>query len=156
LKGILDRTMDGVNMVNAPYLAKERDIEVKESKSNEIHDYTSTIRVQVKTKTGGRDITGSVFGKGDPRIVKFDDFYFEAVFSKYMLVMNNKDVPGVIGNIGNVLGKNGINVAGFHLGRVAEKDRAMAVINVDTPPNNETLRALRETPNIIEVNSVVL
>jgi D-3-phosphoglycerate dehydrogenase len=156
LKGVLDRTMEGVNMVNAPYLAKERDIEVKESRSNEIHDYTSTIRVQVKTKAGGRDITGSVFGKGDPRIVKFDDYYFEAVFSKYMLIMNNMDVPGVIGNIGNVLGKNGINVAGFHLGRVAVKDKAMAVINVDTPPTNETLRALRETPNILEVNSVIL
>ncbi|OGW23572.1 MAG: phosphoglycerate dehydrogenase, partial [Nitrospinae bacterium RIFCSPLOWO2_12_FULL_47_7] len=113
LKGALERTIEGVNMVNAPYLAKERDIEVKESKSNEIHDYTSTIRVQIKTKTGGRDITGSVFGKGDPRIVKFDDFYFEAVFSKHMLILHNMDVPGVIGNLGNILGKGGINIAGF-------------------------------------------
>lgn len=155
LKGVLERSIDGVNMVNAPYLAKERDIEVKESKSNEIHDYTSTIRVQVKTKAGGRDVTGSIFGKGDPRIVKFDDFYFEAVFSKHMLILHNKDVPGVIGNLGNVLGKNGINIAGFHLGRIAEKGKAMAVINIDTPPTNETLRQLKETPNVVEVHSVM-
>lgn len=156
LKGLLDRSIEGVNMVNAPYLAKDRDIEVKESKSNEIHDYTSSIRVQVKTKTGVRDITGSIFGKGDPRIVKFDDFYFEAIFSKHMLIMHNMDVPGVIGNLGNVLGKNGINIAGFHLGRIAEKGKAMAVINIDSQPGNETLKQLKDTPNVLEVHSVTL
>lgn len=156
LKGVLDRSIEGVNMVNAPYLAKERGIEVQESKSNEIINYASTIQVQVKTKDGTRDITGSVFGKGDPRVVKFDDFYFEAVFSKHMLIMHNMDVPGVIGNLGNVLGKNGINIAGFHLGRMAEKGKAMAVINIDTPPTSETLKQLRNTPNVLDVHSVAL
>ena len=143
-------------MVNAPFIAKERGIEVQELKSNEIKDYTSTIQVRVTTKQGARDITGSIFGKGDPRIVRFDEFYFEAVISKHMLILSNKDVPGVIGKLGNVLGKNNINIAGFHLGRLEKTGNAVAVINIDSPPTSETLRELRETPNVVEVYSVVL
>ena len=156
LKGLLTRSMEGINMVNAPFIAKERGIEVQEMKSNEIKDYTSTIQVRVTTKLGARDITGSIFGKGDPRIVKFDEFYFEAVISKHMLILSNKDVPGVIGKLGNVLGKNNINIAGFHLGRLEKTGNAVAVINIDSPPTSETLRELRETPNVVEVYSVIL
>ena len=156
LKGLLTRSMEGINMVNAPFIAKERGIEVQELKSNEIKDYTSTIQVQVTTKQGTRNITGSIFGKGDPRIVRFDEYNFEAVISKHMLILSNKDVPGVIGKLGNILGKNNINIAGFHLGRLEKTGNAVAVINIDSPPTSETLRELRETPNVVEVYSVVL
>lgn len=156
LKGLLAGSVDGINMVNAPFIAKERGIEVEESKSNEIKDYTSTIQLQVKTKERTRQLTGSIFGKGDPRIVLFDDYYFEAVLSKHMLILTNKDVPGVIGNLGNVLGKHHINIAGFSLGRLEEKGTAVSVVNIDSPPTNETLRDLRDTPNILEVHSIVL
>ena len=156
LKGLLTRSMEGINMVNAPFIAKERGIEVQELKSNEIKDYTSTIQVQVTTKQGARDITGSIFGKGDPRIVRFDEYNFEAVISKHMLILSNKDVPGVIGKLGNILGEHNINIAGFNLGRLEKTGNAVSVINIDTPPTSETLRELRETPNVVEVHSVVL
>jgi len=156
LKGLLSRNIEGINMVNAPFIAKERDIEVKESKSSEVHEYTSTIQVTAKTKNGERSITGSVFGKGDSRVVKFDEFYFEAVLSKHMLVLNNTDVPGVIGNLGSVLGTNNINIAGFHLGRIKDGDKAVAVINIDSPPTSETIRAIRDIPSILNVHSVTL
>ncbi len=156
LKGLLCSTIDGINMVNAPFIAKERNIEVNELKSNEIKDYTSTIQVEVTTKDGSREITGSIFGKGDPRIVKFDDYYFEAVISKNMLVLRNKDVPGVIGNLGNVLGKHNINIAGFHLGRLNAEGDAVAVINIDSAASQEALDELKATPNVVEVNSVEL
>jgi len=156
LKGIFTGSIEGVNMVNAPFIAKERGIEVQESKSNEIKDYTSTIQVDIITEKNSRSITGSIFGKGDSRIVKFDDYYFEAVISKHMLILMNQDVPGVIGNLGKILGENKINIAGFHLGRITEKDKAVAVINIDSPPTSEALRALRETPNILEVHSVTV
>ncbi|MFQ5443473.1 MAG: phosphoglycerate dehydrogenase [Nitrospinales bacterium] len=156
LKGLFTRSIDGVNMVNAPYMAKERGVEVQESKSNEILDYTSSIRVKVCTDKGERDICGSIFGKGDPRMVKFDDYYLEAIFSKHMLVLTNKDVPGVIGNLGRVLAENKINIAGFHLGRLAEKGEAVSVVNIDSPVSSKTLRELRELPSILEVFSVTL
>jgi D-3-phosphoglycerate dehydrogenase len=73
-----------------------------------------------------------------------------------MLILSNKDVPGVIGKLGNVLGKNNINIAGFHLGRLEKAGKAVSVINIDSPPTSETLRELRETPNVVEVHSIVL
>ena len=156
LKGLLTRTIDGINMVNAPFIAKDRGIEVKESKSTEVHEYTSTIQVIAKTKEGERSVTGSVFGKGDSRVVKFDEFYFEAVLSKHMLVLNNMDVPGVIGNLGNILGANDINIAGFHLGRVKEGGKAVAILNIDSAPTSETIKALLEVSGILNVNTITL
>ncbi len=156
LKGLFNRSLDGVNMVNAPFLAKERGIEVQESKSNEVHEYTSTVQVQVTAKDITRQVTGSIFGKGDSRIVQFDDYNMEAVLSKNMLILQNTDVPGVIGNLGNILGKNNLNIAGFHLGRQEGKGKAIAIINIDSPPTTETLRELRSTSNILSVHSVTL
>ena len=143
-------------MVNAPFIAKDRGIEVKESKSTEVYEYTSTIRVTAKTNKGARSVTGSVFGKGDSRIVQFDEFYFEAVLSKHMLVLTNMDVPGVIGQLGSVLGANNINIAGFHLGRIKEGDKAVAVINIDSAPDGATIQALREIPGVLNVSTVIL
>ena len=73
-----------------------------------------------------------------------------------MLVLNNMDVPGVIGNLGNILGKHNLNIAGFHLGRVENGGKAVAIINIDSPPKTEALMELRNTTNIIEVHSVTL
>ena len=156
LKGLLNRSIDGVNMVNAPFIAKERGVEVQESRSNEVHEYTSTVQVQVTTQNRTHRVTGSIFGKGDSRIVQFDEYKLEAVLSKNMLVLNNIDVPGVIGNLGNVLGKHNLNIAGFHLGRIEDGGKAVAIINIDSPPSTEALRELRNTANIINVNSVTL
>ncbi|QPJ60934.1 MAG: phosphoglycerate dehydrogenase [Candidatus Nitronauta litoralis] len=155
LKGLFESSIDGVNMVNAPFLAKERGVQVEETKSNEIKDYTNVIEVTVETKENSWTVAGSIFGKGDPRIVKVNDTSFEALITKHMLVLRNKDVPGVIGNLGSALGENKINIAGFHLGRLDSGD-AISVINIDTPPTSETLRKLREISNIIEVYSVGL
>jgi D-3-phosphoglycerate dehydrogenase / 2-oxoglutarate reductase len=143
-------------MVNAPFIAKERGIEVQESKSNEVHEYTNTVQVQIISENGTRKVTGSIFGKGDSRIVQFDEYHMEAVLSKNMLVLNNMDVPGVIGNLGNILGKNNLNIAGFHLGRQKEEGKAISIVNIDSPPTSETLRELRNTPHILSVHSVTL
>jgi len=156
LKGLLTRTIDDINRVNAPFIAKDRGIKIKESKSTEVHEYTSTIQVIAKSKEGKRSVMGSVFGKGDSRIVKFDEFHFEAVLSKNMLVLNNTDVPGVIGEMGNVLGANNINIAGFHLGRVKEGGKAVAVINIDTPPTSKTIETLLKISGILNVNTITL
>ncbi|HIE43089.1 MAG TPA: phosphoglycerate dehydrogenase [Nitrospinaceae bacterium] len=156
LKGLFNRSLEGINMVNAPFIAKERGIEVQESKSNEVHEYTSTVQVKVTSKSITRQVTGSIFGKGDSRIVQFDDYHMEAVLSKNMLVLQNMDVPGVIGHLGNTLGKNNLNIAGFHLGRQEEQGKAIAILNIDSPPTTETLRDLRNTSNILSVHSVTL
>ena len=156
LKGLFNHSIDGVNMVNAPFIAKERGIEVQESISNEVHEYTSTVQVQITSENGTRSVTGSIFGNGDSRIVQIDEYSMEAILSKDMLVLNNMDVPGVIGNLGKVLGENNLNIAGFHLGRQKEKGKAIAIVNIDSQPTAETLKELRNTTHILSVNSVTL
>jgi D-3-phosphoglycerate dehydrogenase len=156
LKGLFNHSIDGVNMVNAPFIAKERGIEVQESISNEVHEYTSTVQVQITSENGTRSVTGSIFGNGDSRIVQIDEYSMEAILSKDMLVLNNMDVPGVIGNLGKVLGKNNLNIAGFHLGRQKEKGKAIAIVNIDSQPTAETLKELHNTTHILSVNSVTL
>ena len=156
LKGLLNRNIDGVNMVNAPFIAKERGVEVQESKSNEVHEYTNTVQVKVTTQKGTHQVTGSIFGKGDSRITQLEEYSLEGVLSKNMLVLNNMDVPGVIGNLGNILGKHNLNIAGFHLGRMEDGGKAVAIINIDSPPTTEALRELRDTANILNVHSVSL
>ena len=156
LKGLFNRSIDGINMVNAPFIAKERGVEVQESISNEVNEYTSTVQVQITSENETRSVTGSIFGKGDSRIVQLDEYFMEAILSKNMLVLNNMDVPGVIGNLGNILGKNNLNIAGFHLGRQKEKGKAISIVNVDSSPTTETLMKLRNTSHILSVNSVTL
>jgi len=156
LKGLFNHSIDGVNMVNAPFIAKERGIELQESISNEVHEYTSTVQLQITSENGTRSVTGSIFGNGDSRIVQIDEYSMEAILSKDMLVLNNMDVPGVIGNLGKVLGKNNLNIAGFHLGRQKEKGKAIAIVNIDSQPTAETLKELRNTTHILSVNSVTL
>ena len=158
IKGLLAENVEGVNMVNAPFLAKERGIEIEEAKSSELGDYSSTILVQVTGENGTRVVTGSLIGKESPRIVKVDDFSFEAEFSKNMLVMANDDKPGVIGKIGTILGNNGVNIAGFHLGRLPSNGRAKAlsVINIDGCLESEALDDLKSIGDILQVYSVTI
>ena len=156
LKGLFNNSIDGVNMINAPFIAKERGLEVQESISNEVHEYTSTVQVQITSENGTRCVTGSIFGNGDSRIVQLDEYHMEAILSKDMLVLKNMDVPGVIGSLGEVLGKNNVNIAGFHLGRQKEEGKAIAIVNIDSRPTAETLRELRNTTHILSVNSVTL
>ena len=137
-------------------MQKKEGLKCKSHTSNEVHEYTSTVQVQITSENGTQSVTGSIFGKGDSRIVRFDEYNMEAVLSKNMLVLKNMDVPGVIGNLGTILGKNNLNIAGLHLGRQGERDKAVAIINIDSPPSKEALRELRDIAHILSVDSVTL
>ena len=120
LTGLLKKSLpEHVNVVNAPYLAKERGIRVSETISSDVEDYSSLITVELTTDKSKRQVAGTLFGRKEPRIVRVDDYRLEAVPSGYMLVFSNQDTPGVIGKIGTILGSNQINIAGMQLGRVA-------------------------------------
>ena len=93
---------------------------------------------------------------GIPESYNLTNTSMEAILSKDMLVLNNMDVPGVIGNLGKVLGKNNLNIAGFHLGRQKEEGKAIAIVNIDSQPTAETLKELRNTTHILSVSNVTL
>ncbi len=157
LKGILTPAMEtSVNYVNAPVVARERGIKVVESKSSRASDFASSITVRVKTKDKEVEVEGAIFGSNNPRIVKINNFYLEAVPEGYILILHNRDVPGVVGAVGTLLGQKGINIAGLELGREKVGGMAISFIHVDDVVPKEILEALRSLPNIVTAELVKL
>jgi len=159
LKGLLGPTRDveTVNYVNAPLIAEEQGIRVTEGRTK--RDVNFTNKVTVYFGSGGRQncLVGVVFGKdGPPRLVRLNNYFFEAILEGDMLIMENLDKPGTIGAIGFLLGENNINIAGFHLGRDQEGGKAVAFINVDNPVPREVLVKASELPNILSVKQIAL
>ncbi len=157
LKGILTPAMESsVNYVNAPMVARERGIKVVESKSSRASDFASSITVKVKTKDKEIEVGGAIFGSNNPRIVKINNFYLEAVPEGHILILHNRDVPGVVGAVGTLLGEKGINIAGIELGREKVGGEAISLIHVDDAIPKESLDTLRSLPNIITAELVKL
>ncbi|HEY7321941.1 MAG TPA: phosphoglycerate dehydrogenase [Candidatus Binatia bacterium] len=157
LKGMLTPVMEsGVNYVNAPLVARERGIKIVESKGEHAGDFASSITVKAKAKNQDLEVEGAIFGSKYPRIVRVNNFYLEAVPEGYILILHNKDVPGVVGTVGSILGKNGINIAGMELGRSEKGGNAISFTHVDEPVFKKALDELRALPQIVSAELVKL
>ncbi len=157
IKGLLEPVIpETVNFVNAPLIAKERGIEVKETKSPEAGDYHSMLTLRVKANGKSHYVEGTLYGKKDPRLVKVDEFPVEIIPEGIMLYIHNHDRPGVIGNIGSTLGKNNINIARMHFGREKPGGMAISVVSVDQDVPEDVLKEIRALPNIVDVKVVRL
>ncbi len=141
---------DSVNYVNAPLLAVQRGIRVREMTSSATEDFTSLITVNVKTDEGVNTIAGTLFNKA-PRIVQIGRHRIEVSPSRYMIVTNHLDIPGVIGNVGTLLGKNKINIAGMQVGRESIGGEAVMVIQVDNPVPKEIIEEMKKLHPIAAV-----
>src|ERR671922_2259735 len=131
LKGFLTPVMEyAVNYVNAPVVAKERGIKIVESKGERAGDFASSITVKAKNGKDNLEVEGAIFGAKHPRIVRVNSFYLEAVPEGYILVLQNRDVPGVVGAVGTILGNNAINIAGMELGRSEKGGNAISFTHV--------------------------
>ena len=147
LKGVLSFAMgETVNYVNAPFIAQERGIKVVQSKSEITRDFASYINVRSRTAGEETEIEGALFGTNNPRIVRLNDFYFEAVPEATSWSPTNHDVPGVVGAMGALLGDNGINIAGLELGREKGRRPRISFIRVDNPVPREVLDRFRRCP----------
>ncbi len=153
LKPILQET---VNYVNAPILAKEREIKVAETKESSIGDYTNLITITLVTDKGAYTVSGTLFGKANARIVKINTFDVEVQLTDEMLVFSNIDRPRVIGDIGCLLGESGINISGMQFGSEKPGGKAISVLNIDSKINNDILGKLKRLPNVVTVTSVSL
>jgi D-3-phosphoglycerate dehydrogenase len=146
----------GVTLVNARSVASERGIEVIESRSTRTRDYTSLISVKVQSDGEDHLVEGAVFQRSVPRIVLVDGVAVEAPLEGTMIVLCNSDKPGVIGDVGTILGRHGVNIATFALGR--DGDRAVGVVIVDEPPDKPVpevvLDELRQLSTIREARIV--
>jgi D-3-phosphoglycerate dehydrogenase / 2-oxoglutarate reductase len=150
LRGLLGHLLEsGVNYVNAPAIARERGIKVIESRAPQMSDYLNAIAVQTRTATRTLSVEGAVFGAGTVRVVKIDGFRMEAVPEGHILMLHNRDVPGVVGQVGTLLGERGINIAGIELGRERIGGMALSLIHVDDAVGTDVLDALRQLPQIV-------
>ncbi len=157
IKGFLTPILEEtVNFVNAPFIAKERGIEVKELKSTDEGDYQSMVALRVKAKDKVSYFAGTLFSKKDPRIVYIDTFKVEIVPEGELLFMYNNDKPGVIGNIGKLLGKNNINIARMHFGRETPGGRAISVVSIDAHASSQIIDKIKQLPNILSVKQISL
>ena len=144
----------GITLVNASTVAAERGIEIVESHSTRQRNYTNLISVMLRTTEGERWIEGAVFERSSPRLVLLDGISVEAPLEGTMIVICNTDQPGVIGDVGTVLGRHHVNIATFALGR--DRDRAIGVVIVDetAPIPDAVLDELRQLKAIREVRLV--
>jgi D-3-phosphoglycerate dehydrogenase len=148
LKGLLAVVVDSVNMVNAPIIAKEREINVSETKHARESDYNTLIRVTVKTDKEELYVAGTIFA-AESRIVEVGSVKLEATIGHHMLYINNEDKPGLIGNLGKLLGDAKVNIANFHLGRGKTKTDAIALLEVDTPLSEDLLEKVNKLPSVL-------
>ncbi len=145
-----------VNYVNAPIIAKERGITINESKTSHLEDFANFISLEVTLSKGTHTIIGTLFGKSDPRIVKIDDFFLDAIPKGNLLVVINKDEPGVVGEVGTILGKNKINIAEMTLGRREDHASALTVINIDGDVPQKIIDEIKKSSKIIDVKLIRL
>jgi D-3-phosphoglycerate dehydrogenase len=157
LRGLLGRLLEAsVNYVNAPAIARERGIKVIESRAPETSDYLNALAVQVRTASRTVGVEGAVFGAGTVRLTKIDRFRMEAVPEGHILLLHNRDVPGVVGKIGTLLGESRINIAGLELGRERVGGMALSLIHVDGAVPADVLARLRTLPQIISAQLIEL
>jgi D-3-phosphoglycerate dehydrogenase len=154
LKGVLAASgTDAVSYVNAPQLAQARGIDVQESRTATAHDYVNLITV----RGDGHSLAGSLFGlRDEARLVMVDDHTVDAPPSRYMVVVRNDDRPGVIGMVGTILGRAGVNISDMDVGRSAAGVAALMVISTDQPLPAPVVAELRAAEGILHVATVSL
>lgn len=139
LAGFMRRYSDTVNMVNAPFLAKERGLEVSEIRQTRDGAFNTLIRVSVETEQGTRSVAGTLFGKDAPRLVEIFGIGIEADLDGHMLYVVNDDKPGFIGRIGTLLGSKGINIGTFNLGRRDAGGEAVLLLSLDEEVGHDVI-----------------
>ena len=160
LVGFFDRTVGHVTPINARALAKERGLEIIESRSSRPRNFTSLISVKLHTDQGEHWVEGALFEQAGPRLVLVDGVTVEAPLEGTLIVIRNDDQPGVIGEVGMLLGRHGINIATFALGRGSEG--AVAVVKIDReeaadyPVSKDVLREITEVDAVRHATVITL
>ena len=154
LEGLLHPLVDSVNMVNAPVIARERNIAVRDTRTERTGDYQTLIRLTVTTDRYTRDVAGTLFAGLHPRLVQVKGIKLEAELGRYMLYVTNQDRPGHIGALGNTLGNAGINIASFHLGRAGPGGDAIALVETDQLVVEDVLAEVRALPSVTQAKAL--
>jgi D-3-phosphoglycerate dehydrogenase len=155
VKGLLKPFLgEAVNYVNAEKVAEGRGIEVVRSNHTEIEDYPHLVGVTIEGGGKSVSIDGSLFRDREPRVVRFEGYPLEFRPEGKLLVLENQDVPGVVGQIGTLLAQEGVNIADIHLSR--HEKVAIAVLRLDQEPPAELMKRLADLPEVVSARQVTL
>ena len=154
MAGLLRPLLADVNLVSAPAIAKERGITVSESKQSSKGAFDSYIRLTLKTERQQRSVAGTVFSDGKPRIIQVKGINIHAELAPNVLYVINTDEPGFIGALGSALGKHGINIASFQLGREKPGGDAISLVNIDNQVSPEVLRELETLSQVVQIQQL--
>ncbi|MFO1071827.1 MAG: phosphoglycerate dehydrogenase [Geminicoccaceae bacterium] len=154
LTGLLKPQLASINMVNAPAIAKQRNINVRVVTSEAIEGYQTLLTVEVRTEQGSRAASGTLFQDAEPRLVSFRNIAMEARLGPHMLYVRNQDKPGLIGALGKLLADAEINIATFHLGRDRPGGDAIALVEVDGPIPDYVVGQAAKLPQVLHAQQL--
>ncbi|MGB3768465.1 MAG: phosphoglycerate dehydrogenase [Phormidesmis sp.] len=157
LKGLLSNALqERVNYVNASIEAKERGIRVIETKDTTAEDYTGSLYLSAKGSLGEHSVTGVLLGGSEVRIIDMDNFPINVPPTKYMLFTLHRDMPGIIGKIGSLLGSFNVNIASMQVGRKIVRGDAVMVLSIDDPLPEGIITEIKKEPGIRDAYTVAL
>ena len=157
LKGLFEPILkERVNYVNAALAASGRGVDVLETKMTTNEKRFSMITLKISGKDGIFTASGTVLGQNEIRIVEINGYEFDVSPAQYMLVARNQDKPGMIGQIGTLLGAGRVNIANMQVSRNNKEGRAMMFMSVDSEVSKETLNLLQGIDGITQANLVKL
>jgi len=154
LVGLLEPTSAAVNNINSSSIASSRGIDLSTIKHERRCDYETLIKISINHDKGKRTISGTLIAGNKPRIINIQGIPIESDFPKNALYLRNYDKPGFIGELGNTLGKQNINIASFHLGRRNIGGEAIALVEVDEKVSEKIISQLRSLPQVARVNKI--
>jgi D-3-phosphoglycerate dehydrogenase len=157
-KGLVEcGAAEGVNFVNAPAIAVERGLQVSEAKDRRSPDYTNLITLKTSDKQGELTAAGTVFGpKNRPRLVKIYRHAIDIDPSQHMVFLRYEDVPGMIGNVGTIIGSHKVNIAFMNVGRKKVEGKAVMALALDDPLPAAVLKEISAIPGVAGVRAVEL
>ncbi|KGF72471.1 3-phosphoglycerate dehydrogenase [Neosynechococcus sphagnicola sy1] len=157
LKGLLSHALqERVNYVNASIEAKERGIRVIETRDASIRDYSGSLQLSATGSLGEHSVTGSLLGDNEIRITSVDEFPINVPPARFMLFTLHRDMPGIIGKIGSLLGSFNVNIASMQVGRKIVRGDAVMVLNIDDPLPEGLLEEIMKVPGIRDAYTVML
>ncbi|HEY9908825.1 MAG TPA: phosphoglycerate dehydrogenase [Thermosynechococcaceae cyanobacterium] len=157
LKGLLSHALqERVNYVNASIEAKERGIHVVETRDATVKDYTGSLHLSVKGSLGEHSVSGSLLGEDEIRITSVDEFPVNVPPNRHMLFTLHRDVPGIIGAIGSLLGNFNVNIASMQVGRKIVRGDAVMVLSIDDPLPEGVLTEIIKVSGIRDAYTVTL
>lgn len=157
LKGLLSPALrERVNYVNASIEAKERGIRVIETKDASVHDYSGSLLLEARGNLGEHSVTGTLLSDEEIRITNIDGFPINVPPSNYMLFTVHRDMPGIIGKIGSLLGSFNVNIASMQVGRKIVRGDAVMVLSIDDPLPEGILEEIAKVPGIRDAYTIKL